>query len=149
MKVILTQDVKAQGKKGDLIDVSEGYARNFLFPKKLAIEADAKAMNEMKNREAAQKFKVETETAEAKALAEKLNGITVTLALTAGSDGKPYGSVTTKEIAETLEKAKGITLDKRKIVLDKPIRAFGAYQLDAKLYSGVIGKIHVVVTEKK
>ena len=149
MKVILTQDVKAQGKKGDLIDVSEGYARNYLFPKKLAEPADAKAMNERKNREAAQKYKVDTETAEAKALAEKLSTITVTIALSAGGDGKPYGSVTTKEIAETLEKTKGITIDKRKIVLDKAIRAFGNYTLDVKLYTGVVGKINIIVTEKR
>lgn len=149
MKVILTQDVKAQGKKGDMIDVSEGYARNFLFPRKLAVEADAKAMNELKNREAAQKYKIETETAEAKALAEKLDKLTITLELTSGGDARPYGSVTAKEIAETLEKNAGISLDKRKIQLDKPIRAFGSYVLDAKLYSGVVGKLHVTVTEKK
>lgn len=149
MKVILLQDVKAQGKKGDLIDVSEGYARNFLFPKKLAEPADAKAMNERKNREAAQKYKVETETAEAKALAEKLNAITVTISLSSGGDGKPYGSVTSKEISETLEKSHHIAIEKRKIVLDKPIRAFGSYTLDVKLYTGVVGKIHLIVTEKK
>lgn len=149
MKVILTQDVKSQGKKGEMIDVSEGYARNYLFPKKLAVEADAKALNELKNREAAQKFRIETETAEAKALADRLSGLSLTLELTAGGDGKPYGSVTSKEIAETLEKNHGILLDKRKIILDKPIRAFGAYTLDAKLYGGVVGKLHLIVTEKK
>lgn len=149
MKVILTQDVKAQGKKGDLIDVSEGYARNFLFPKKLAEPADAKAMNERKNRESAQKFKIETETAEAKAIAEKLSSTTVTIFLSSGTDGKPYGSVTSKEIAETLEKEKGISIDKRKIVLEKAIRAFGNYTVDVKLYSGVVGKINLIVTQKK
>ena len=149
MKVILTQDVKAQGKKGDLVDVSEGYARNFLFPKKLAAVADAQAMNEKKNREDAQKFKIETETNEAKALAEKLTTVTLTMSLSAGNDGKPYGSVTSKEISETLEKTKNIVIDKRKIVLDKPIRAFGSYTLDVKLYVGVVGKINLIVTEKK
>lgn len=149
MKVVLTQDVKSQGKKGDVIDVSEGYARNFLFPKKLAVVADSKVMNELKNKESAQKFKVDTETKEAKALAEKLSGITVVISLTAGSDGKPYGSVTTKEIAETLESAHKITIDKRKIVLDKAIRSFGSYTLDVKLYTGVVGKINLTVTEKK
>lgn len=149
MKVVLTQDVKSQGKKGDMIDVSEGYARNFLFPKKLAVVADGKVMNELKNKESAQKFKIETETKEAKALAEKLDGISLVISLTAGNDGKPYGSVTSKEIAESLESAHKITIDKRKIVLDKPIRAFGAYTLDVKLYTGVVGKIHVTVTEKK
>ena len=149
MKVILLQDVKAQGKKGDVVDVSEGYARNFLFPKKLAKIADAQAMNEKKNSEAAKQYKIDTETAEAKALAEKLAGTQITIALSSGGDGKPYGSVTTKEIAETLEKNYKITLDKRKIVLDKPIRAFGSFTLDVKLYTGVVGKIHLIVTEKK
>ena len=149
MKVILTQDVKSQGKKGDMIDVSEGYARNFLFPKKLAVIADNKIINELKNKESAQKFKIETETEEAKALAEKLNGLKVIISLTAGNDGKPYGSVTSKEIAESLEAIHKITVDKRKIVLDKPIRAFGSYTLDVKLYTGVVGKIHLTVTEKK
>jgi len=149
MKVVLTQDVKSQGKKGDMIDVSEGYARNFLFPKKLAVIADNKIINELKNKESAQKFKIDTETQEAKALAEKLDGIKVVISLTAGSDGKPYGSVTSKEIAESLDTAHKITVDKRKIVLDKPIRAFGSYTLDVKLYTGVVGKIHLTVTEKK
>ena len=149
MKVILLKDVKAQGKKGDLIDVSEGYARNFLFPKKLAEPASAKAMNELKKREEAHKYKIDTETAEAKDIAEKLSKVTVTIALTAGNDGRPYGSVTSKEIAENLEKIHGIALDKRKIVLDKPIRTFGQYTLDAKLYTGVVGKINLIVTEKK
>ncbi len=149
MKVILTQDVKPQGKKGDLIDVSEGYARNFLFPKKLAIEADAKAMNELKNKESSQKFKIDTETAEAKKLAEKLASVTVEIELTVGNDGRPYGSVTTKEISETLEKLHKLQIDKRKIVLDKPIRAFGSYTLDVKLYNGVVGKINLKVSDKK
>lgn len=149
MKVILTQDVKAQGKKGELIEVSEGYARNFLFPKKLAVEADAKAMNELKNREASKKYKIDTDTAEAKAIADKLETVVVTIELTSGVDGKPYGSVTSKEIAEILEKDKGISLDKRKIDLDKPIRAFGSYTLNVRLYTGVVGKIHLVVTDKK
>ena len=149
MKVILLQDVKSQGKKGDLINVSDGYARNFLFPQKLAIEANAQALNEMKNREAAKQHKIEAETAAAQMLAEKLKTVVVTLELTSGADGKPYGSVTSKEIAEYLEKNKGITLDKRKIDLEKPIRAFGSYSLDVRLYSGVTGTIHVIVTEKK
>ncbi len=149
MKVVLTQDVKSQGKKGDMIEVSEGYARNFLFPKKLAVIADNKIINELKNKESAQKFKIDTETQEAKALAEKLNEIKVVISLSAGNDGKPYGSVTSKEIAESLEASHKITVDKRKIVLDKPIRAFGSYTLDVKLYTGVVGKIHLTVTEKK
>ena len=149
MKVVLTQDVKSQGKKGDMIDVSEGYARNFLFPKKLAVIADNKIINELKNKESARQFKVDTETQEAKALAEKLEGIKVIIPLTAGNDGKPYGSVTSKEIAEILEATHKITVDKRKIVLDKPIRTFGSYTLDVKLYAGVVGKIHLTVTEKK
>ena len=123
MKVILTQDVKAQGKKGQLIEVSDGYARNFLFPKKLAIEANAQAMNELKNRESSEKHKIEVETNEAKALAAKLDTILVKIPASSGADGRLYGSITSKDIAEHLEKDYGITVDKRKIQLSDPIRA--------------------------
>lgn len=149
MKVILTSDVKPHGKKGDLVDVSDGYARNYLFPKKLAIEANAQAMNELKNRESSKKYKEETEIAAAKELSKQLEGVTVRIELSAGSDKKPYGSVTAKEIAEILESEKGIKIDKRKIELDKPIRAFGGFSLDVKLGNGIIGKLNLIVTEKK
>ena len=149
MKVILTADVKGQGKKDQLVEVSDGYARNFLFPRKLAIAADNQAMTELKNKEAAKQHKIDTERAAAKEIAKKLESIVVKIKVGAGADGHLYGSVTSKEIAESLEAIHKITVDKRKIVLDKPIRAFGSYTLDVKLYTGVVGKIHLTVTEKK
>ncbi len=147
MKVVLLQDVKAQGKKGELINVSDGYARNFLFPKGLAVEADAKIMSELKSKEEARLHKIEEEKAAARAIAEKLTGIMVKLKSTAGADGRLYGSVTAKDIAEALEKDHGIAVDKRKIVMDGPIRAFGTYAFDVKLYTEVTGKINVVVSD--
>lgn len=145
MKVILTKDVKAQGKKGEIVDVSDGYARNFLFPKGLAVEATANALNDIKNKEAAKSHKIETERAEALELAKKLADKTVTIEIASGADSKLYGSVTTKEIAEKLESEHGISIDKRRIVLDKPIKAYGNYSLDVKLYSEVTAKLNVVV----
>ncbi len=147
MKVVLLQDVKSQGKKGDLINVSDGYARNFLFPKGLAAEADAKVMNELKSKEEARLHKIEEEKAAARAVAEALTGVVVKLKSTAGADGRLYGSITAKDIAEALLKEHGITVDKRKIDMDGPIRAFGTYVLDVKLYTDIGGKINVVVSD--
>ena len=123
MKVVFLADVKGQGKKDQIKEVSDGYARNFLLPKKLAVPADAKMMNEIKNKEASKQHKIDTEKAEAKALAEKLQKITVRITAQAGTDGRLYGSVTSKDIAEALAKQFGITVDKRKISLDEPIKA--------------------------
>ena len=148
MKVILTQDVKAQGKKGQLVDVSDGYAKNFLIPKGLAIIAGAKEMNELKNRESAQKFKIETEQAEARALAERLLGAVVKITMSPGADGRFYGSVTAMDIAQALKSQHGIEIDKRKIVMGDPIKAFGSYTYDVKLYAEITGKLNVIVTEK-
>ena len=145
MKVIFQQDVRGQGKKGEMKEVSEGYARNFLLPRKLAIEADAKVMNEIKGREESIKHKIEVETAEAKALAAKLDTILVKIPASSGADGRLYGSITSKDIAEHLEKDYGITVDKRKIQLSDPIRAYGKYDLDVKLYTDIVGKVHVLV----
>lgn len=147
MKVILTTDVKGQGKKDQLIEVSDGYARNFLLPKKLAVLADSKALNEMKNREAAKQHKIDTERAAAKETAEKLTGIVLKFRIGAGADGHLYGSVTSKEIAEKLNSEYGLDVDKRKISLSTPIKAYGSYELDVRLYSDVSGKIHLVVTD--
>lgn len=149
MKVILTQDVKSQGKKGELINVSEGYARNFLFPKKLAVEADAKAMNELKNREASIQYKLETDRAAAKATAEKLEKVTVQVTVTGGADGRLYGSVTAKEIAELLKAQHGIEIDRRKIVMNEAIKAYGSYKYDVKLFPDVVGKLTVSVIAKQ
>jgi len=149
MKVILTQDVKGQGKKDQIVDVSDGYARNFLFPKKLAVPADAKSMNEIKNKEASKQHKIETERAEAKAVAAKLEGITLVFEYAAGADSKLYGSVTNKDLAEKLAAEYKITVDKRKIILAEPVKTFGTFTADAKLYSDVSAKIKFTVTSKK
>lgn len=148
MKVILTQDVKGQGKKDQMVNVSDGYARNFLLPRGLAIPADAKSINEMKNKEAAAQYKLETERQAARDMAEKLSALTVKLMAAAGTDGRIYGSVTTKDIAEALQKQHGITIDKRKMVLADPIKAFGTYRIDVKLYPEISGQITVVVSDK-
>ena len=146
MKVVLTKDVKAQGKAGQVINVSDGYARNFLFPKGLAIEADAKAMNEIKNKEASEKHKIEVETNAAKATAEKLAAVQVKIKCQSGGDGRLYGSVTTKDIAEELKKQHGIEIDKRKINMDA-IKQYGSYTADVKLYNGIVGKVNILVCE--
>ena len=142
MKVILTQDVKAQGKKGQMIDVADGYGRNYLIARGLAIPADNKSINEMKNREASAKHKIEVEKQEARDIAAKLEGIMLKFSASAGADGKLYGSVTSKDIAEKLEKEHSVIIDKRKIVLSDPIKTFGAFTIDVKLYPEINGKIN-------
>ena len=148
MKVVLLQDVKSQGKKDQIIEVSDGYARNFLFPKKLAAPADAKAVNDIKNRQSSENFRRETERAEAKVLADKISSLTVKLTADAGADGRFYGAVTSKDIAEGLKSQHGIEVDKRKILLASPIKAFGVYKTEIKLLSDVTAKLTVSVTEK-
>ena len=147
MKVILTADVKGQGKKDQLVEVSDGYARNFLLPRGLAVPANNQAMTELKNKEAAKQHKIDTERAAAKEIAKRLESVVVKIKVGAGADGHLYGSVTSKEIAEKLEKEHSITVDKRKISLPAPIKAYGTYDLDVRLYTDVSGKIHVVVTD--
>ena len=146
MKVILKQDVKGQGKKGELVSVSDGYARNFLFPRDLAMPADAQAMNELKNKESAAVFHQQEEKKAALAVAELLKDKTLTVKARAGQNGKLFGSVTTKEIADELKKQFDVTLDKRKIVM-ADIKAFGGYTAELKLPQGVTGKLTVLVTE--
>ena len=146
MKVILKQDVKGQGKKGQLVNVSDGYARNFLLPRGLAVEADAQAMNDLKNKESAQQYHLKVEKEEAEAAAAKLSGKTVKITARAGQSGKLFGSVTTKEVAEALEKQFGITIDKRKIVMTD-IKAFGSYEAELKFPQGVVAKVTVTVCE--
>lgn len=148
MKVVLLQDVKAQGKKGQIIEVSEGYARNFLFPKKLAVVADAKAINDVKNKESSKQHKLELERKEARELSDKISQLTVKISCEAGNDGRFYGAVTAKDIGEAVKAQAGIEIDKRKIVLDAPIKAFGTYKLDVKLYPEITGKLTVSVVEK-
>ena len=148
MKLILTKDVKGQGKKDQIIEVSDGYARNFLIPKGLAIPADAKSMSEVKSREDSRLHKIETEKAAAKETAAKLEKVTVKIVGQAGADGRLYGSVTAKDIAETLEKQHGIVIDRRKLTLPENIKTFGTYNAEVKLYTEVTGKVKVVVSDK-
>jgi len=146
MKVILKQDVKGLGKKGELVNASDGYARNFLFPKGLAAEANAQAMSEFKNKQQAEKYRIETETAAAKAAADKISGKTIHITAKAGQNGKLFGSVTSKEIAEKVKEEFGINTDKRKIVVDD-IKQFGTYEFEVKLYQGISAKLYVMVGE--
>ena len=146
MKVILTQDVKSLGKKGEMVNVADGYARNFLFPRGLAAEANAQAMTEMKNREAAAAHKIAVDTQTAKEAAAVLEGRTVRVSAKAGQNGKLFGSVTAKEVAEQLKAQYGIETDKRKISMDD-IKAFGTYEAEIKLYSGIAAKFYVQVSE--
>ncbi len=146
MKVVLTQDVKGLGKKGELVNTSDGYARNFLFPRKLAMEANAQAMSELKNREAAEKHRIETEIAAAKASAAKIEGKTVKLSAKAGANGKLFGSVTSKDVAAEISKQFGLELDKRKVAVED-IKSFGTYPVEVKLYNGISASMFVMVSE--
>ena len=148
MRVILTADVKGQGKKDQIVEVSDGYARNFLLPKKLAIPADSQSINEIKNKEASKHHKIDVEKAQAKEIAAKLENIVLKFEYAAGPDKKLYGSVTSKDIAELLKKAHGIDIDKRKITLANPIKSFGRFSADVKLFTDVNGKITVEVVSK-
>lgn len=147
MKVLLLADVKALGKKGEVVSTSDGYARNFLFPKKLAVEAGAQVMSEIKSRDEAAAHRVAVEKENAKQTAKKLESIVVKISAQSGADGKLYGAVTTREVADQLKAQFGIDVDRRKINLPEPIKAYGAYNLDVKLYTDVAGKINIVVTD--
>ncbi len=149
MKVVLLADVKGSGKKGELVNVSDGYARNFLFPKKLAKEANAQALNELKNAEESKAFKIKQETETAQASADKINGKSVSILAKAGQGGKLFGSVTAKEIAEAIKKQYGVDVDKRKIDTKGDMKAFGTYECEVKLYSGITATVKAVVTEKE
>ncbi len=149
MKVILQQDVRGQGKKGQMIEVAEGYARNFLLPRKLAVPATADAMNTMKLREKAKKAEDARLKAEAEAIAEKLKTSPVKVAARAGANGKLFGAVTSKEVSDALLAQHGVELAKQKIVMDEPIKAYGNYELKAKLGYEVSGTIYVMVVEGK
>ena len=147
MKVILLQDVKGQGKKNDVIEVSDGYGKNFLLPRKLAKLADAQSLNDVKTREEARLYRIATEKKEAQALAERLKTVTVTVKASCGADGRLYGSVTAKDISERLAADFGITIDKRKLSIADPIKAYGKYAVEAKLYPEVTGTVTVEVKE--
>ena len=149
MKVILQQDVKGQGKKGQLVEVSKGYARNFLLPRKLAIPATTDAINTMNLKEKARRAEEARQKAEAQAVAEKLKECQVKLTAKAGNGGRLFGAVTTKEISEGLKAQYDIDVPKQKLVLDDPIKAFGSYQVKAKLGFEISGTVYVSVFEEK
>ena len=149
MKVILQQDVKGQGKKGQMIEVAEGYARNFLLPRKLAVLATADAMNTMRLQEKAKRAEEARLRAEAVETAEKLKNAPVKITARAGANGKLFGAVTSKEVSDALQAQYGIELGKQKIVMDEPIKAYGSYQLKAKLGFEVSGTVYVMVVEEK
>ena len=147
MKVVLLADVKGSGKKDQIVEVSDGYARNFLFPKKLASPADNQAINIIKNKEASQAHKVEVERAEARDIAAKLENAIVKIETGAGADDRLYGAVTSKDVVEALKAQHGITVDKRKVTMD-PIKTLGKYTPAVKLYADISGTIHVHVVRK-
>ena len=149
MKVILKADVKGKGKKGQMIEVAEGYARNFLMPKGLAVPATADAVNTMRLQEKA-KAKADAEAkAVATEIAEKLKGIQVKVPSKGGEGGKLFGAVTGREIAAALKEQHGVDIDSKKLVLDEPIKSFGSYEVKAKLGFEISGTVYVIVTEEK
>ena len=144
MKVILTADVKGKGKKGEMVTVADGYARNFLFPRNLAINADAQAMTELKNREESKAFHIAEDKKAAQAICDKINKQTVTIKAKAGASGKLYGAITSKEIADEIKKQFAVDVDKRKISVND-IKAAGEYSADVKLYNGIVAQVTVSV----
>ena len=147
MKVILQQDVRGQGKKGQMVEVSDGYARNFLLPKKLAVTATPESINTMKQQEKAKKAQMAAEKAEAEAVSKKLEGLMVKISAKAGEGGRLFGAVTGKEISDALAAQHSIAIPKTKLVLDEPIKSCGSYQIKAKLGYEVSGTINVLVVE--
>ena len=145
MKVILLCDVKGQGKKDQIINVSDGYARNFLFPQKKAIPADAKATSELKSKEEAKQFRINEDRKAAQALADKIKSVSVDIVMGHGQDGRLYGSVTSKDIAEALSKIVGVEIDKRKIILKDTIKAYGNFDVEIKLLQDISAKFVVKV----
>ena len=149
MKVILKADVRGKGKKGQMIEVAEGYARNFLMPKGLAVLATADAVNTMRLQEKA-KAKADAEAkAAATEIAEKLKGMQVKVVSKGGEGGKLFGAVTGREISAALKEQHGVDIDSKKLVLDEPIKSFGSYQVQAKLGFEISGTVYVIVTEEK
>ncbi len=147
MKVILQQDVRGQGKKGQMVEVSDGYARNFLLPKKLAVTATPESINTMKQQEKARKAQMAAEKAEAEAVSKKLEGLMVKISAKAGEGGRLFGAVTAKEISEALAAQHGLNIAKTKLVLEDPIKSCGSYSLKCKLGHEVTGVVNVLVVE--
>ncbi len=148
MKVILTQDVKGQGKKGQVINVSDGYARNFLLAKGLATEATKSNLNDLKGKQESIEYKIKTDTDEAKRIAEQMKEIVVNLKAKAGDNGKLFGSITSKDVSEALTSQHHIKLDKKKFVLPDGIKTLGVTEVTVKLYTGVTGTLRVNVEKQ-
>ena len=149
MKVILQQDVKGQGKKGQLIEASEGYARNYLLPRKLAVAATADAINTMNLKEKARRAEEARQKEAAMAAAEQLKALLVKIPARAGSGGRLFGAVTTKEISDALKQQHNVDIPKQKLVLEDPIKSFGTYQVKARLGFEISGTVNVLVCEEK
>ena len=148
MKVILQQDVKGQGKKGQLIDVADGYARNFLLPRKLAVTATTENVSVMKQQERSKQRKLDADKAKAREVAAKLESVQVVIkARSGGTGGKLFGAVTSKEISEALLKQHGVEIEKNRIIQEENIKSFGAYEVKCKLGFEITGVIHVLVIE--
>ena len=143
MKVILLENIKGVGKKDDIINANDGYARNFLFPKNKAVEANATNLAKLKAKQNSENHKKEVEKSEAEKLKEKLENISLRIEVKAGENGKIFGGVTAKEVSDELKKQKNIDIDKKKILLKETIKTVGIFNVDVKLYEGVIGKIKV------
>lgn len=148
MKVVLLQDVKSQGKKGDLIDVSEGYARNFLFPRKLAVVAGSQVLTEIKSKEEAKEFHTSEEKTKANELKKKLEETELVIKKPSGDNDKFYGSVTNKEIAEELKNQFSIDIDKRKIALSKALKDYGEYKVQVKLYTDISADLKLTIVKE-
>ena len=148
MKVILLENIKNVGKKDEVINASDGYARNYLFPKKLAVEANTENMSKLKSREHADKYRKDQERKQAEEIAKKMQGIMLKVKVKAGENGKIFGGVTSKEISDELKKQYQIEVDKKKILLSENIKNLGMFVVDIKLYEGVLGKLKVDVISK-
>lgn len=145
MKVILLQDIKGVGKKDQIINANDGYARNYLFPKKLAVEANAGNLGNLKAKQESNQYRKDVQKEEAIKLAEKIKNINLTITVKAGESGKIFGGVTAKEIAENLNNQYKIDIDKKKIILHETIKVLGTFTVDIKLYEGIIGKLKVEI----
>ena len=146
MKVILKADVKGLGKKGEKVKASDGYARNFLFPKGLAVEANAQSLTELRNREQSNQHKIDVEIAQANESKAKLQGKIIKITAKAGNNGKLFGSVTSKEVAAEISKQFAVKVDKRKITMDD-IKTFGSFKIEVKLYTNIVAEMTVMVGE--
>lgn len=147
MEIVLLEDVKALGKKGEIVKVNEGYARNFILPKKLGVEANSKNLNDLKLKKANQEKIAAKQLAEAKELGEKLEKASITLSIKAGDNGKAFGSVSGKEISKAIQDQLNLEIDKKKLVLPEPLKTFGTHEVPVKLHRDVTAKLSVKVTE--